>query len=132
MNAKIQLTDNMNDVFFKMSQGNPGALTVLVQLLEQTPIIDPDALLKGLGSILALDTLGIRGSEIWILYKDVCGESIIEVLLLLRAHQLGIISSTEILNAVRDWRRMDAYEFIPEMKAGHPDLSILQHEKEIT
>jgi len=51
----------------KMSEGNPGAISVLGRLM-----IVP----TGLMSILDLDDMNIRGSQIWVAYKDYCGEDI--------------------------------------------------------
>jgi len=53
-----------------MSEGNPGALSVLLQLME----LDADG--AGLMAILHLDDMNIRGSQIWIAYKDHCDQNI--------------------------------------------------------
>lgn len=50
-------------IFLTMCEGNPGALQVLMKLAE-----DP----MGLMFILDLDDMGMRGSQIWIAWKDHC------------------------------------------------------------
>lgn len=50
-------------VFITMSEGNPGALSVLLKLAE-----DPMGLIK----IFDLDDMGMRGSQIWVAWKDHC------------------------------------------------------------
>ena len=61
-----------------------------MQILQQGPTIDTDAgPMGGFGSILQMDSLGIYGSRIWCLYKDVCGESIPKAIAMLRAYQMG-------------------------------------------
>jgi hypothetical protein len=41
---------------------------------------------------LFLDDKGIYGSRIWMFYKDVCGESLVNMLAVMRACQLGHLS----------------------------------------
>jgi len=54
-----------------------------------TCVIDPDSALEGFGVLLDLDEHGIYGSRIWMLYKDVCFESVPSMVAVLRAYQLG-------------------------------------------
>lgn len=75
-----------------MADGNPGALKVCCELLKRGEEIDPDSLLGGLGNILSLDSAGIYGEHIWILYKDICGEDLVKMCAVLRSRQLGFIS----------------------------------------
>ena len=102
MTNKIGLTDTAEDMMVKMSEGNPGALSVCMQLLTETANIDPDAALGGLSSILMLDTLGIYGPEIWMLYKDVCGEDIADTITVLRGYQLGFITHHQLNHAIQN------------------------------
>lgn len=103
MKTKIQLTDSVQDVMFKMSEGNPGALTVCLQMLKDGEQIDPDNAMGGLGTILSLDTLGLYGSKIWMLYKDVCGQDLSKMLAVLRGWQLGFLSDIQVRNAVENY-----------------------------
>ena len=64
MRKRIELTDSMNDMLFKMSEGNPGGLNVLMGLMDRDPLV-----------FLALDDMNIRGTQIWIGYKDWCKEN---------------------------------------------------------
>lgn len=100
MNTKIQLNDSMQDVMFKMSEGNPGALNVCVQILKEGARIDPDDIMGGLGTILSLDTLGLYGSKIWMLYKGVCGGDLPKMLAVLRGCQLGFVTDAQLRRAV--------------------------------
>lgn len=89
--TRLDLSDSMMDVFIKMCEGNPGAMSVLAQIMEHGEKIDPDNALGGLGPILSLDTHEIHGSNIWILFKDVCGQNIVHMIAMLRGTQLGLI-----------------------------------------
>jgi len=100
MNERIQLTDSTMDVAMKMSEGNPGALTVIMSLLRDAAKIDPDNWMPGLGEVLSLDSMGIYGSKIWMLYKDVCGEDLVKMCAVMRARQLGIVPLESIIHAI--------------------------------
>jgi hypothetical protein len=100
MNEKIKLDDSMQVVMLKMSEGNIGALTVIMQLLSDAGSIDPDNFMPGLGEVLSLDTIGIYGSKIWMLYKDVCHENMTNLCAVLRACQLGFIDRDSMLHAI--------------------------------
>ena len=95
---RIQLTDSTLDVITKMSEGNPGALTVIMQLLSSEKI-DPDSALGGLGNILSLDSYGIYGSDIYIFHNDICDRKINKMIAVLRAVQLGFFSSHKLRTA---------------------------------
>ena len=64
-NEKITGDMSIMDMMMVMSEGNPGALTVLMQMMQ-----DPRSTLD----ILLLDSLDIRGSKIWMLYSDSCNK----------------------------------------------------------
>jgi hypothetical protein len=93
MNANTRITINMSvmDAVLVMGEGNPGAITTLVDLMRVNPICDPDDFAGGLGPMLALDSHGIYGSKIWVLRKDVCNGSLLNMLTLMRCCQMGII-----------------------------------------
>ena len=93
--SKIDNPDmTTKDLLVAMAEGNPGAITVMIAVLEQAEAIDPKSALKGFGAILSLDSLKIYGPRIWQLYKDVCQESILNLLAVLRAYQLGQLAGT--------------------------------------
>jgi hypothetical protein len=53
------------------------------------------------GFILNLDQMEIYGRRIWMLYKDVCGESIAKAIGMVRSVQMGVLTA-ETLNAAID------------------------------
>lgn len=107
------------DVMMKMSDGNPGAITVLMKILEQTPAIDPDCG-EGLFTILQLDTLALYGPHIWMLYKDVCGEDITRTLAVIRGWQQGVLSREQITNAVLGVQPIDPDDVLTKVKERLP------------
>lgn len=85
-----------------MSEGNPGALNVLTQIIKNGAEIDPDGAMGGLGAILMLDTYGFYGSPIWCLYKDLCNMNLTKTLGIIRAMQLGFVDSRLVHRAIGD------------------------------
>lgn len=66
---RLNLNMSPRDCIVKMCDGNPGALNVMINLLKNY-----DA--AGVVDLFILDEDEIYGSNIWILYKDICGEDI--------------------------------------------------------
>ena len=63
--SKINSSMSLKEILLVMCEGNPGALNVLLQMMESH---------IGLLNIFLLDTLDIRGPKIWMLYKDCSGQ----------------------------------------------------------
>jgi len=66
---KISGSDDLQTIIVKMSEGNPGAMSVLMQMNQKK---GPMAFME----MLSLDDMNIRGPQIWLGYKDHCGEDI--------------------------------------------------------
>jgi hypothetical protein len=77
------------DALVAMSEGNPGAITALMDVLHCAPRVDPQNIMQGFGHVLTFDTLGIRGSNLYVLWNDFCGRSGTHLIALSRAYQLG-------------------------------------------
>lgn len=99
MRERIELTDTLVSAVIKLADGNPGAITAIMKLIEESPSIDPDSAFGGLGPLFSLDRMGIYGPHIWILWEYVCGHSALRVNTLFRAAQLGIISDSAVAAA---------------------------------
>jgi hypothetical protein len=97
---RITLQDNLISAAVKLAEGNPGAVTALLELAKQNERIDPDCAFGPVGPLFQLDTLGIYGSRIWMLYKDVCGQNVLYTLAVLRAVQLGIVPPFDLDAAI--------------------------------
>jgi len=59
----ITLQDTVLEAVVKMSEGNPGAATVCAQLLHRD-------LGEGMILLCHMDDMGMRGSAIWVGWKD--------------------------------------------------------------
>lgn len=90
MNTKTRLTSEMSikEAIITMSEGNPGALTCMMEMIDSNPM----ALLD----ILYFDSLGIYGSKIYMLWNDCCNRDMNKLNETLRYFREGDISEEEI------------------------------------
>lgn len=100
-NQRIELTDSPLEILMKLAEGNPGAATAMMKMMEEAPAIDPQAWAGSLQPLLALDSIGIYGPHIWGLWKDVCDRSVLKSETLFRGVQLGLLRSDDVLRAAR-------------------------------
>lgn len=121
---RIELHDTPMSAIAKLSEGNPGAVTVLVDLFKTTPSLDPDAAFGGVAPLFTLDTMGIYGSKIWVLFKDCCGSSILGLQTVLRAYQLGILRRYEIDEAMRDYTALDTTSLLASVQKELPRFGV--------
>lgn len=101
--TRIQLEDTMMNVIMKLADGNPGAMRVCMDLLNEAERIDTDDIMGGFGSLLMLDSEEVYGPQIWMLYKDVCKEQLWEMIAVIRACQLGFINKTQLHHAIDNY-----------------------------
>lgn len=126
MADRITLNDNAESMIVKLSEGVPGAVAVLVEMLERGAEIDPHSFAGRFSGLLKLDSIRIYGSDIWTLYKRVCDEDIVKTLAVLRAQQLGIIRSENIHAAIKggmlnpDGILEQVRERLPNFATGYP------------
>ncbi len=64
---QIDLDGGAMTLLISLSEGNPGAITVLSQMIKNN---------DNLIHLFSLDDMNMRGSQIWVGYKDYCGENI--------------------------------------------------------
>jgi hypothetical protein len=123
MATRLCLTDTTQSAIIKMAEGNPGAVSVCIQLLKGEAAIDPDSVLGGLGGILMLDTLELYGSSIWMLYKDVCNKDLTSMCAVLRGYQLGFLTATQIRHAIENYGEgIDCSEVLASVKERLPQF----------
>jgi hypothetical protein len=101
--TRLTLEMNAVEMIIVLSEGNPGAVTVMSRLFQEAPSIDPQAALGGYGYLFDLDALSIYGPRIWMLYKDVCKEDLLSMVALLRANQLGFLNESSLNNAIDNY-----------------------------
>ena len=103
--SRINLSDNITMSIIKMVEGNPGAITAIMDLVEKHDSIDPQSFFGPLGVLIALDTFEIYGTDIYILYNDKCQKDARKTIMLLRAVQLGLLPVAKLKEMARDQMR---------------------------
>jgi len=93
---RIALEDSLSSAIIKMAEGNPGAISALMNLIEASERIDPQNGLGKIAPLFSLDIYGIYGTDIYVLYNDKCSRSSRKTILLLRATQFGFFSSCKL------------------------------------
>ena len=96
---RLTLEDTNMSAVMKLSGGNPGAMRVCSEILKHGAEIDPQVI-SGVGHLLSIDSLGLYGPRLWLLYKDICGENLVLTITVLRAWQLGFLSEQDLQLAV--------------------------------
>ena len=124
MGTVLKGTDTVQDMLVKLSDGNPGGCNVLLAILKHGAEIDPQIMMGPVGTILLLDTFGIRGSKIWVLFKDICGQHLGRTIGVIRATQLGILSQDQLTKAVETYRAdFDVEDVVAQVKERLPDFN---------
>lgn len=82
---EINIHAPANDMLILMAEGNPGAISVLAQLLKED---------EGILAVFALDDMNIRGTQIWIGFKDYCGTDLKKFM------DYAINRNKEMINAI--------------------------------
>jgi len=91
--SKIGLNDSIMDVMVKMSDGNPGAITCLMDIMQKQDWYGgADSFIM----ILSFDTLELYGSNLYILWSDCCDRDLVKLELVLRNWQMGNLTKEEI------------------------------------
>ena len=98
-NTNTRLTSNMSmeDMLITMCEGNPGALTCMMQMIQTDPM-------TGMLDILLFDSLGIYGSKIYMVWNDCCGRDMAKFKETIQAFRKGKFTEEEIhenLSSVR-------------------------------
>lgn len=130
-NERIQLTDTTTSMAMKMCEGNPGAFTFIMAVMKEGKEIDPDNGLAELSPILNADRCGIYGTDLYVLWSDLCDRDMVLSIALLRATQLGIVSDELLADACGRQDRSgkdlidvkDVYEQVCEQLPNFKSLS---------
>jgi hypothetical protein len=91
--CRIQLHDSMMDIVTKMSEGNMGAITCLMEMIKKD---DWYAGVHGVLMILNFDSMGLYGSKLYMLWNDCCDRDLIQLELVMRNWQMGELTKEEI------------------------------------
>ena len=85
MSEKINGKESIDEVMAKMSEGNPGAMNVICNLVSNGSLMD----------VLYLDAMGIYGPDIWIAFKNCCHGDIKKLQERLKFNDLDLIKEIQ-------------------------------------
>lgn len=97
--SKIIMTDSIQNIIVKMSEGNPGATVALMELYTKSDKIDPDAAIGSFAALLSLDSFEIYGTDIYVLWNDICNRNTVDTVAVIRATQLGLLDQSILKRA---------------------------------
>lgn len=103
--SRIGINESFQEILIKMSDGNPGALTSMISIIQEYEAIDPQAMMGGLGAVMLFDTWEIYGSSIYVLFNDKCDRDVRKLAIMLRACQMGHIPHTKLQRWAEDQSR---------------------------
>jgi len=114
---RVSLMDTMQTVLIKLSEGNPGALVLFMNMMQDGTCakIDPQSALGGLGNVLDFDSMGIYGTHAYVLNNDICGGDRVKLMTLLRARQLGFLSG-DVLYDISHRQDRSGREIMPDSR----------------
>lgn len=96
--SKLELKDNLNDIIIKLSEGNPGAITVLFEIMKCK---DNDPI-EYLGIFLTIDTMELYGSHLYMLWNDCCDRNIKQTLDVIEAYRKRKITNNDINERIKN------------------------------
>lgn len=89
MRTKIHLNMTIQEVVSEMSEGNQGAISVMMMILEKEPM-------RGIFDILSMDDMNIRGPQIWLAFKDFAGQDLDKMLKAVRERDPQMVTIINI------------------------------------
>lgn len=95
----IEANDTPLDAILKMSEGVPGAIVALNSLMQHSELVEPA---HPFFEILALDSAGIRGSDLYTLFTYCCENSITNYRLVSLNRSHGNLSIETIKEFIRE------------------------------
>ena len=100
---RIKFTDSFQEVIIKMSEGNPGCLAFLMELVKYREI-------KAMSDILLFDNMRVYGSKLYIFWNDCCDRNMEKASLVMDKLKKGEMEKQIFLNHI-DGVRGIPFEF---------------------
>ena len=109
--ARLQLMDSMYDIIVKMSDGNPGAISFIMELKVQ---YNNDA--QWVQALLAFDMMELYGSQLYMLWNDSCDRDCTKVIKIVEAYKRGKITNTDIDERIKNVGYGQKFDDLLEVK----------------
>lgn len=132
--AKLTLETTFPQAVALLCEGNPGAMSALMQMCDAD--CDRDSAFASLTPFLNLDSFEIYGSDIYILFNDICDRDAVLSCAVLRAVQLGLFDRETLKDACARQDRsgkaiVNAPELLAKVKERLPNFGANADEKNI-
>lgn len=93
------MSDNrLNGILINMSEGNPGSLRVLFEILEAKK----NDILASLEVFSTLNAMRLYGAHLYMLWNDCCGNDINKTLLVIQKYREGKITDDDINERIKN------------------------------
>ena len=111
------MKDSPLEAVTKMAGNNLGAAICLCQVSDIDTKVDPQSAFGAFSAIISLDEYEIYGSDIHILFSDICNSNAARLITLTRAVQLGFISREYLKQSIKDRdRKVDVVSLYRRVK----------------
>ena len=96
--SKLNMHETFSDIILKLSEGNPGAMTTLFEIMKH---FDNNEV-EFLGTFLVIDSMELYGSHLYMLWNDCCDRDISKVIKVIRKYCDGEISDNDISERIKN------------------------------
>ncbi len=120
--VRLTNADTLQEALAKIVEGNPGAINACLEMIKIAKDVDPDSAFEEWTPVLDFDQHGIYGSQIWILFKDVCGQNAARVLAIFRAVQLGQLNWAAVAAAMNRESTLDFESLVSGVRKDLPNF----------
>lgn len=80
--GKITMFDDLTSAVTKLCNGNPGAINACCVLIKEGAHVYPYT--DGREHLMTLDSIGIYGTDIYVLWSDICQRDLAKMIAILR------------------------------------------------
>ncbi len=107
--GRISLLDTMEETIFKFSNGNPGAMQALIELLNLSPE-------KMFQNLLTLDRMELYENKLYMLWNDSCDRNVEKMQDIIKAYRSGRIKKSDIDERIKKVGRGKKFDDLLEVR----------------
>lgn len=107
--GRISLLDTMEETIFKFSNGNPGAMQALIELLNLSPE-------KMFQNLLTLDRMELYENKLYMLWNDSCDRNVEKMQDIIKAYRNGRIKKSDIDERIKEVGRGKKFDDLLEVR----------------
>ena len=118
--GRISLLDTMEETIFKFSNGNPGAMQALIELLNLSPE-------KMFQNLLTLDRMELYENKLYMLWNDSCDRNVEKMQDIIKAYRSGRIKKSDIDERIKKVGRGKKFDDLLEVRLLEDVLNVEDH-----